>query len=213
MNRFVWDLRYAEATKFPGMILWGGSTRGPNAVPGTYTIELVVDGHTETAKALIKPDPRVTSTPEDYRKQFELALQIRDKFSEANQAVIDIRQAKSQLASYGAKADPKLAAEAKKIADSLTTIEEAIYQTKLRANEDALNFPIKLNNKIAALGGTVMQSDTAPTQQSYDVFKQLSALLQIQLDALNKISSTDIANFNKLVRDQNIPAITIRSTK
>ena len=52
MNRFVWDLRYAEATKFPGMILWGGSTRGPVAVPGTYTVELAVDGHTETAKVV-----------------------------------------------------------------------------------------------------------------------------------------------------------------
>ena len=213
MNRFIWDLRYAEATKFPGMILWGGSTRGPVAIPGTYTVELVVDDHTETAKALVKPDPRVNTTPEDYRKQFELALQIRDKFSEANQAVIDIGQAKSQLASYGAKAEPTLAAEAKKIAASLTTIEETIYQTKLRANEDALNFPIRLNNKIAALGGTVMQSDTAPTQQSYEVFKQLSALLQVQLDALNKISTSDIANFNKLVRDQNIPAITLKATK
>jgi len=213
MNHFVWDLRYSEATKFPGMILWGGSTRGPLAVPGTYTIELTVDGHTETAKAIVKPDPRVTTTPEDYRKQLELGLQARDKFSEANQAVIDIRQAKSQLENYGAKADPKLAAEAKRIAASLTTIEEAIYQTKLRANEDALNFPIKLNNKIAALGSTVMQSDTAPTEQSYAVFKDLSAQLQVQLDALNKISTTDIANFNKLVREQNIPAITMKSAK
>ena len=213
MNHFVWDLRYSEATKFPGMILWGGSTRGPLAVPGTYTIELTVDGHTETAKAIVKPDPRVTTTPEEYRKQLELGLQARDKFSEANQAVIDIRQAKSQLENYGAKADPKLAAEAKRIAASLTTIEEAIYQTKLRANEDALNFPIKLNNKIAALGSTVMQSDTAPTEQSYAVFKDLSAQLQVQLDALNKISTTDIANFNKLVREQNIPAITMKSAK
>ena len=213
MNRYVWDLRYAEAVKFPGMILWGGSTRGPQVVPGTYTVELSVDGTTESAKAVLMSDPRVSSTPEDYHKQLELALQIRDRFSEANQAVIDIRAAKTQLESYGAKADPKLAADAKRIAASLTTIEETIYQTKLRANEDALNFPIRLNNKLAAVGSTVMQSDTAPTEQSYAVFKELSALLQVQLDALNKIATTDIANFNKLVREQNIPAITMKSVK
>ena len=213
MNRFVWNLRYADATKFPGMILWGGSTNGPTVVPGTYTIEISADGHTETEKVLVKPDPRVSSTPEDYRKQLDLALQIRDRFSAANQAVIDIRLAKSQLERYASTADAKLAAEAKRISGDLTAVEEAIYQTKLRANEDALNFPIKLNNKLAALGSTVSGSDTAPTEQSYAVFKELSAALQVQLDKLQQIDSSEIASFNKLVREQNIPAITVKSAK
>jgi photosystem II stability/assembly factor-like uncharacterized protein len=213
MNRFVWNLRYADATKFPGMILWGGSTNGPLVVPGTYTVEIEADGHTSTQKAVVKPDPRVATTPAEYAKQLELALQIRDRFSAANQAVIDIRLAKSQLDSYGAKADPKLAAEAKRISASLTAVEEAIYQTKLRANEDALNFPIRLNNKLAALGSTVAGADTAPTEQSYAVFKELSAALQVQLDKLHQIDTADIAAFNKLVREQNIPAITVKSGK
>ena len=152
LNRFVWNLRYADATKFPGMILWGGSTNGPLVAPGTYTIEVSADGHSETQKVLVKPDPRVPATAEDYRKQLELALQIRDKFSAANQAVIDIRTAKSQLDRYASTADPKLGAEAKRISGRLTEVEEAIYQTKLRANEDALNFPIRLNNKTRGAG-------------------------------------------------------------
>jgi photosystem II stability/assembly factor-like uncharacterized protein len=213
LNRFVWNLRYADATKFPGMILWGGSTNGPTVVPGTYTIEITADGHTETQKAVVKPDPRVSSTPEDYRKQLDLALQIRDRFSAANQAIIDMRLAKSQLDRYASTADAKLAAEAKRITGHLTEVEEAIYQTKLRANEDALNFPIKLNNKLAALGSTVSGSDTAPTEQSYAVFKELSAALQVQLDKLQQIDTSEIASFNKLVRDQNIPAITVKSAK
>ena len=173
----------------------------------------LADGHTETQKAVVKPDPRVASTPEDYRKQLDLALQIRDRFSAANQAVIDIRLAKTQLDRYASNADAKLAAEAKRIADHLTEVEEAIYQTKLRANEDALNFPIKLNNKLAALGSTVSSSDTAPTEQSYAVFKELSAALQVQLDKLQQIDSSEVAGFNKLVREQNIPAITVKSGK
>jgi hypothetical protein len=213
LNRFVWNLRYADATKFPGMILWGGSTAGPLVVPGTYVIELVADGHTETQKAVVKADPRVSTTAEEYAKQRDLGLQIRDRFSEANQAVIDIRLAKTQLDRYAATAEPKLAAEAKRISGKLTEVEEAIYQTKLRANEDALNFPIKLNNKLAALGSTVGESDTAPTEQSYAVFKELSAGLQVQLDKLKQIDASDVAAFNKLVREQNIPAITISTVK
>ena len=38
MNSFSWNMRYADATSFPGMILWGGSLTGPEVPPGTYTV-------------------------------------------------------------------------------------------------------------------------------------------------------------------------------
>jgi hypothetical protein len=213
INRFVWDLRYQDATKFPGMILWAGNVRGPQVVPGTYTIEVTADGQTETAKAVVAADPRSSSTPEDYKKQLDLALQIRDRLSAANQAVIDIRAAKKQLDAYAATAGPKVAGDAKRISESLGVVEDAIYQTKLRASEDALNFPIRINNKLASLLGTVLGSDTAPTEQSYAVFKELNAQLDVQLDKLRAIETKDVAEFNKLVREQNIPAITIKAAK
>jgi len=213
MNRFVWDGRYEDATKFPGMIFWAGGVRGPQAVPGTYTVEVSADGHTQTVKAELKSDPRVSSTPEDYRKQLALALEIRDRLTAANQAVIDIRAAKKQLDSYASTSTGKVQEDAKHIADKLTVVEEAIYQTKLRASEDALNFPIKLNNKLAAVLGTVTESDTAPTEQSYAVFKELSAALDVQLGQLKEIVNSDVAAFNKLVRDSNVPAISIKTGK
>ncbi len=212
INRFVWDLRYNDATKFPGMILWAGGTRGPLVLPGTYTVELTADYHTETAQVTIIPDPRSSATADDLRKQLTLELDIYNRFSAANQAVLDIEAAKRQLAPYAKHADSKVSGEAKRIDAKLDAVENNIYQTKLRASEDALNFPIKINNKLASLLGTVMGSDTAPTQQSYEVFKELDAQLQTQLTALNQIDTADVAAFNKLIRDQNIPAVSI-STK
>ncbi len=213
MNRFVWDLRYADATKFPGMIFWAAGVRGPLVVPGKYTVEVTADGHTDTQSATVVADPRSPTTPEDSKKQLDLALQIRDRLSAANQAVIDIEAAKHQLDAYAATAEPKVAAEAKNVSKRLDVVENAIYQTKLRASEDALNFPIKLNNKLGSLLSTVMATDVAPTTQSYEVFKELSAQLQVQLDQLHSIETSDVAAFNKLVRDQNIPAITMKPTK
>jgi len=213
INRFVWDGRYADATKFPGMIFWAGSVRGPQAVAETYTVEISVDGHTETVKAELKADPRVSSTVEDYDKQLALALEIRDRLTAANRAVIDIRAAKKQLNAYASTSTGKVQEDAKHIAEKLTAVEEAIYQTKLRASEDALNFPIKLNNKLAALLGTVTESDTAPTEQSYAVFKELSAALDVQLAQLKEIVSVDVETFNKLVRESNVPAISIKTEK
>ena len=51
LNRFTWDLRYAPATSFPGMVLWGGSVTGPAALPGTYQVRLTVDGKPHDAAA------------------------------------------------------------------------------------------------------------------------------------------------------------------
>ena len=209
LNRFVWDLRYADTVKFPGMIYWAANTRGPQIAPGTYTVELAVDGRTETQTVLVKPDPRVSSTADDYRKQVELALEIAGRVDAANKAVISIRTQRKQLDGYAATAGPQLAAEAKRISAALGVVEEALYQTKLRANEDALNFPIKLNNKLAALLGVVSQSDSAPTEQSYAVFKELDAQLQVQLAQLSSIDGKDVAAFNASVKEQNIPAITV----
>jgi photosystem II stability/assembly factor-like uncharacterized protein len=213
LNRFVWNLRYADATSFPGMILWAASPTGPLVVPGTYTVEVSADGHTDSQKVEVKADPRVSTTPEQYRKQLALALEARDRFSAANKAVLEIRSAKAQLDGYAKHATPKLADEARRIEGELDTVENAIYQTKLRANEDALNFPIKLNNKIGALMATVMESDSEPTEQSYTVFKELSAALDVQLAKLNEITTKDVSAFNQLVREQNIPAVTITPVK
>jgi hypothetical protein len=207
INRFIWDMRYEDAKKFPGIILWAASLRGPLIVPGTYTAELIVDGHMETQKFVIKKDPRTPTTEDDFNKQLELALQIRDRISAANQAVLDIQNARHQLDGYSKSADSKISAASKALLVKLDPVENAIYQTKLRANEDALNFPIKLNNKLASLLSTVTATDIAPTSQSYDVFKQLSAQLQVQLDQLKQVQSQDIAAFNKMVRDENVPAI------
>src|SRR6202522_621073 len=213
LNRFAWDLHYADATRFPGIILWAASLRGPQIVPGTYTVQLTVDGHTETQKFVVKKDPRTPTTPDDFNKQLELALQIRDRISEANQAVTDIRAARHQLDEYAKSSDAKISSSAKAILAKLDPIENAIYQTKLRANEDALNFPIKLNNKLASLLSTVTATDIAPTSQSYEVFKELSEQLQVQLDQLKQVEAHDIAEFNKVVRDQNIPAIPMKSSE
>src|ERR1700730_9617556 len=84
LNRFIWDTRYAEAVRFPGMILWAGETRGPKIPPGTYQVKLTADGKTLTQNFEVKPDPRLATSPADYAKQLEFGLKIRDKLTETN---------------------------------------------------------------------------------------------------------------------------------
>ena len=98
LDEFEWDLRYPGHTTFPGMILWSASNSGPLAVPGTYQVRLTADGKTLTKSFEVKENPNFTDiTQADLQKQFDLAIQIRDKTSDANNAVIKIRAIKTQV--------------------------------------------------------------------------------------------------------------------
>ena len=210
LNRFVWDLRYPDATTFPGLIMWAASVRGPFIVPGTYQVRLTVDGQSQTQSFEVRKDPRLSTTPQEYARQLELALQIRDKVSAANQAVIDIREMRKQLNEYSARVkDQKILDAAKALVKKLTEVEEELYQTKNRSSEDPLNFPIKLNNKLSALEGVVESSDNAPTSQSSMVYEDLATKVNAQLQRYKMLSTTELAAFNRLVREQNVPAVVV----
>jgi len=213
LNRFVWDMRYPDATRFPGMILWAGQTQGPKIVPGNYQVKLTVDGQTMTETFEVKADPRLTATSADYVKQLDLSLKIRDKLTETHNGIIQIRDVKKQIDDLVKRVGP----QSKPIADSgnalikkLTEVEEALYQTKNQSSQDPLNFPIRLNNKLAALLGVVARSDTPPNDQSFAVYEDLARQIDAQLAKLSQIVKTDVPAFNQLVKDQNIPAVVVK---
>jgi len=190
LNRLTWDLRYPGATDFPGLIMWAASSRGPIAAPGTYQVRVTADGHSETQSFAVRREPHLLKdvTDQDLREQFDLAIKVRDKSSQANEAVLLIRGIKAQIEERKNKLDAKSAAVAKSLdefASALSAIESEIYQVKLQSSQDPLNFPIKLNNKIAALQGVIESADVKPTEQAYSVFRTLSNALDDQLGKLD----------------------------
>jgi len=207
LNHFAWNLRYPDATSFPGLIMWAGSVTGPRASPGKYQVRLTVDGKSQTESFEVKKDPRLETTAEEYARQLSLSLQLRDKLSETNEAVIRIREIRKQLEEYTRRDNKKIADAAKDMVKRLTAVEEELYQTKNRASEDPLNFPIKLNNKLAHVLGVVQSSDNQPTAQSNMVYEDLATAVNAQLKTLDKLMTGDLTAFNKLIRDENVPAV------
>ncbi len=212
LNRLVWDMRYPDAARFPGLVLWAGSVRGPLAAPGSYQARLSVAGKTATQGFEIRKDPRLATTPDDFAKQLALLLQIRDKLSAAHQAVIQIRDVRRQVDDLvGRWRDQpkakKVVDAAKPLSAKLTAVEEALYQTKNRSSQDPLNYPIRLNNKLAALAGIVASADARPTVQSQMVYEELASGVNAQLGKLADLLERDLGEFNRLVRDQELPAV------
>jgi photosystem II stability/assembly factor-like uncharacterized protein len=209
LNRFGWDLRYEPAVTFPGMILWGASTAGPIAAPGTYQVRVTADGFTQTQKFRVVRNPLFTDvTDADLRAQFNLALRIRDKVNEANQAVVEARRIKGDAADRVSKnSDAKLKETGDRLTTNLSDVEDDIYQVKNQSGQDPLNFPIRINNRMASLMTMLQDGDGAPGNNFPTLFAEYSKLLKVQMDRMVKVIDTDLVAMNAELRRLGMPTI------
>ena len=215
-NRFVWNMRYKDATSFPGIILWAGGLTGPTALPGKYKVRLTTGGTTQEQEFEILPDPRSDASREDLIAQFQFQIEVRDKISEAHQAIIDLREAKKQIQSFNDlyKDDDsmkEIIEKGKSISKSLSEIEESLYQTKNRSNQDPLNYPIRLTDKLSGVGSDAGVGQNRPTKQAYEVKKELTGKVDDQLTRYRKVMSEEVPDLNKMIKEKAVDLIKLKS--
>jgi hypothetical protein len=179
-------------------------------------VRLTAGGRTLTQPLEVRKDPRLPTSDADFAKQYDLRRKIRDKLTETHDAIGRIRDVREQVRaaasrSKAASGRAEVAAAAEALDKTLTTVEEALYQTKNQSSQDPLNYPIRLNNKLAALARVVESADAAPTDQSYAVYDDLVAKIDAQRATLAQALTTDVAAFNRLVREQDVPAVVIKN--
>jgi hypothetical protein len=153
-------------------------------------------------------NPRLMDvTDADLRAQFAFARKVRDKAEEANQAVIRIRRVKAQIADRLKKSDDAaLKSKADTLLAHLSAVEENIYQVRNQSGQDPLNFPIKVNNRLATLLSMTERGDGAPTNNLSEIFEIMSAELKGYTDALAGVWATDLVAVNgELARLKLIP--------
>ena len=216
MNKFNWNMRYPDADRFDGLILWASSLSGPRALPGTYKLRLTVNGKSMETDFEILKDPRSTGTDADLKAQFDFLQEVIAKVSETHTAIKKIRTAREQInRAIDPIKDQKEAMKdvldkAKAIQDDMKKIEEALYQTKNRSGQDPLNFPIRLNNKLAHLNSLAGSGNFRPTDQMIAFKQEITAEIDAQLAALDKIFKQDVPAFNALVKQKNIDAVVLK---
>jgi len=208
MNRVVWDLRHTDPEGFPGMVIWGALS-GPRAIPGSYTARLKVGSLEESVEFSVKPDPRASASQSDYEEQLRFLLATRDKLTETHHGIKTIRDVREQLTNLNKriKDDSEVTDASKAIDKKLTAVEEALYQTKAKSSQDVLNFPIRLNNKMISLAGTVGAGDSRPTDQAEQVRKELIQQTDEELAKLRRVLSEDLPKFNELLSKKKVPGV------
>ncbi len=211
MNRFVWDMRYPVAESFPGMVLWGGLP-APLAVPGKYQARLRLGDQSQSVTFEVRADPRAAATPEDYQAQFRFLMAARDKLTATHRGIKQIRDVRDQLEALDRRLKARKDAEEVRsasaaLAKKLTAIEEALHQTKARSPQDVLNYPIRLNNRLVSLAGTVSMGDHRPTDQAMEVAQLLSRQIDAELAKLRRVMDEDVAGFNALLAKKKVPGV------
>ncbi len=199
ISRITWDLRTQPIAKFPDMILWGADTSGPVVPPGRYTARLTADGKTLATPVVVTRNPRLPDVTEaDLRAQYAFSKRVRDKANEANESVIGIRRVKAQLAErLGKSDDPILASTGITLRKNISDVEENIYQVRNQSSQDPLNFPIKVNNRLANLLSMAERGDGPPTNNMPEIFGILTTELTGYTDRLSRVYRTDLVAVNK----------------
>lgn len=211
-NRMVWDLRYPGFKDFPGMVLYSAPNVGPKAVPGNYKARLTVNGQSVEQTFTILKDPRLKNTPADYQKQFDFLIKVRDRVSEAHQAINNIRALKRDWNGFKEKMgkDPAyetLVKQGNEFETQLTAIENSIHQTKNKSQQDPINYGIKVNNRLAFLLADQQLGDFPPTDQAEEVYQALSAELETALSKLRTLLKEGIPKLNQLAQEKGVPLL------
>jgi photosystem II stability/assembly factor-like uncharacterized protein len=214
MNQFVWDMNLESPVKIDGMVLWNGYPDVPKAAPGQYYVRFRYNKDSADVPFTIKGDPNYKISQADYDAQVSFLTTVGSKFNEIQKTIKNIRSMRSQINELMARVDTADARFLKKTADTinkqLTDVEEALYQTKAKAGEDLLNFPMRINDRMSAIYNVAASGYAAPSQQVRDAFKELSAEADEQLRKYKNTVHFYVASLNSMIYERRIPVIGIK---
>jgi len=214
MNQFAWDMNYPEAERVEGLILWNGFVRGPKAAPGEYVARFSNGTDSTEVPFTILGDPNYTTSTADYEEQVSFLLTIRDKFSELMKALKNIKDVRQQLSDFSSRNGKAVPAEIKKQIDSinrqLTAVEEALHQTRAKSGQDVLNFPIRLDDKLASVYNAASAGNAAPSRQAKEAYAELAVLTDAELAKLKGIMGTELKKLNEMIHEARLPVIGVK---
>jgi photosystem II stability/assembly factor-like uncharacterized protein len=216
-NRFSWNLQVEGAKKFDGLILWSESgLQGPRIVPGKYQARLTAAGRTQLKSFEVLSDPRSKTSQDELQEQYQFLIEIRDKLTNMHQQIEKIRSTRDQLNALKKRLKSQekfktVLASAGDLDKKMTVIEEALYQTKNKSSQDPLNYPIRLNDKLASVAESVATGDFPPTAQSKAVRAELFTAIDAELAKLKGLWEKDLAALNRALKELDTPAILMDS--
>ena len=208
-NKLIWNMRYPGYAAFEGMVFYSSPNVGPKAVPGNYKVKMTYNGKVSEQVFTIVKDPRLPNSDEDYKKQFDFLIKVRNQVSRANDAITDIRKVKNDLdyLTKKTKENNEIQKLIKDFRTNIDVIENNIHMTKNQSRQDPLNYGIRINNRLAFLMADSQRGDYPPTEQSMEFFSEITQELNTEIDALNRLMEDYVTKINAQVSENKIQMI------
>jgi len=221
LNRFVWDMRYPGPSKIDyslaparpkPLVPDPENPPGPTVVPGSYGVDLTVDGKTHSAKFTVVKDPRLPTTPEQYAQQFALHRQLVASLSRLKEALNRLRRMKRRLgevAELTAKSERALRNRANGLLQKLDTIEKVMVDPQRKSVRDVLRNPAGLNDTLFDMIAMTTTADMAPTEQTKAVSREVMAKVDSEVAKFEALVEGDIAQLDKALAKARIRHIAV----
>jgi photosystem II stability/assembly factor-like uncharacterized protein len=215
INEFVWNLQY-PAAKVDTSATFDDYPGGPTVVPGTYQVKLLIgDSVARTQTFTVIPDPRNRASIQDLKDQFDLAMKVHNKLNEISKATRQIRSIRDQMTNVlGSTEDSTDArnfrAAMQPVLDSLSAIEDRLHNKKIKAGEDELRYPMRLEEKLSGADALILAADAKPTSAMYSSYVSLSARIDVQLQKLKVLVDSSVPKLNQMLKDKQKPVIDVK---
>jgi len=218
MNRFVWNLRYEDVAHMENILIDFGTLSGPMVKPGAYSVRLTVDGKSYTQPFVVVNDPRSTVSPADLQAQAAAWFQLRDKLDSTVTTAKRIATMEGELDARLEQVakqpyEARVTAAGKPLRAKLEAIREELVEVHSHADEITLHYPVKPYNMLLTLNYQMLTGDNAPTQSQMESLKDLAGKVDAQLQKLQLLESTDVSAFNRLMKELDVPAVSVKNAK
>lgn len=216
-HAYGWDLTAPDVDRPEDVRIWG-FTGGYQLAPGTFTVRLSAGDWSQERSFEVKLDPRLDDvTDRDLLAQEELAAEIHESLNSVYDQLRRVRRVREQVKAGLERATEAGRAEglsdrADSLVAALTDLEERITQTKNESGQDPLNFPPKLDARIASVYGYVAGADGRPTQGARDRWEDLQAEWSDLREEIEATVAGEAGAFADTLEERGVPAVVVTST-
>jgi hypothetical protein len=215
LNRVSWNLRYGgpqvrrpptdEETQFTG------GPRGPQVLPGTYTVKLFVGEKTYEQRVEVRLDPTVPTQAADLQAQLDMLVKLRDMQSATNNALHTLDSLKSQLEFVERTVKDRLKDVPKELTEQIAAQKKQIetLQNKLAQPDAGLGFAgrAQLVDQIGGLFFAIDGSNSPPTAAMREEYGALQTEFNQGIAEVNNFLSKTVPQLNETLRRLDAPTL------
>ncbi len=217
LNRIAWNLRLGgpEVRRPPSEeeVAFGGAPRGPQVLPGTYTVKLTVNDKVFEERVEVKLDAGIKTSIAELQEALDMQIKLRDMQSTLNVSLrfLDslkeqLKQAQTTMKNLNKEPDKDLM---KALEDYIKDIDK--LQDRLAARNEGLGFAGK--SQVVDDIGTLfvfLDLNFGPTLGQKQYFAEIEPAYRARVEEVNKFLRETLPQWNDKLRAWNAPTLTTR---